>query len=283
MSLYLMFDCHYLAHRAYHSTGGLQHEGEATGVSFGVLRDIEYLCDLFGADYTAFAWDYGGPGLRGAMVPSYKGTRAAKAAEWTDEERRSREWFSRQVVDLRSKHLPRMGYKNVFCERGYEADDILAAAAASLPARDDVIIVSADKDLWQCLAANVQCYNPATKKMQTLARFQAEFHGIDPCMWASVKALAGCTSDDIVGIDGIGDKTAAAYFMNKLKPGSKKHAAILAGLHVHNENIKLTRLPYPGLKLPELRPDELSKDGRAEVFTALGFNQDRRPRQPSLF
>jgi 5'-3' exonuclease len=285
MSLYLLFDCQFLAHRAYHSVGGLQHEGEATGVAFGVLRDIEYLTDMFGADATVHAWDFGGPGLRGQAVPGYKAGRAIKAAEWSDEEKQSRAWFREQVLDLRQKHLIAMGYRNVFCVPGYEADDIIAVAVNMLGPGDEAIIISADKDLWQCLGASVSCYNPITKKLMTIARFQAEYFGIDPALWASVKALAGCDSDDIVGIAGVGDKTAAAYYGHKLNPKTKKYHAILENLHIHNENIKLTRLPYPGLKLPALQKDQLSEEGRIHVHCALGMRHDRRPRQaqPTLF
>ena len=242
MRNFVLFDISFLAHRAYHSTGGLTHEGEATGVSFGVLRDIEKISDLFGADVSVMAFD-SDVSKRERIYPAYKATRKVKAEEWDDEERQSRDLLRKQIEDLRTRHLPRMGYKNILQCRGYEADDILAAVAFQAHnVNDDVVIVSADKDLWQCLDANVCCYNPATNKVMNAKKFR-ETYGILPSMWASVKALAGCPSDDIEGVPGVGEKTAAQYYSGAMKKKGKRYEAIVNGLDIYNRNIHLTRLP----------------------------------------
>lgn len=276
MSLRVCFlvDTTYLCHRAWHATGRLSHDGEYTGVAFGVLRDIENILEIYEGSLNTFvfAFDHGGPGLRGLRDPNYKKSRVEK--ELTEEEKAANQLFFDQVDNLKRKILPSIGYKNIFCKRGYEGDDIIAAAAEVVKeSMDDVVIITGDNDLWQCLDDKVSWRSPSGKVV-TFQSFRKEWE-IDPEMWASVKALAGCSTDDVEGIKGVGEKTAAKWFNGQLKPGSKKYQDISNNLHVHNRNLPLVKLPYPGLELPGIRADGATEDNWRAVKDELGIRPAR--------
>lgn len=274
MGTVLLVDISYLSYRSYHSTGRLSYEGEPTGVMFGVLRDVDAMIEMFGATQCVMAFDSGGPGLRGQILPTYKGNRDAGK---TEEEIEAKEQLYIQITKLRTKVFPALGFRNIFKCRGYEADDIIAYCADRIRGDDEAVIITSDEDLFQCLRNNVRWYSPGSKRLVTSASFAEEW-GIDPCQWPDVKAFAGCSTDNVPGIDGIGEKTAAKWFRGQLKPTSKAYQLISANIQVHLQNIKLVRLPFPGIEVPALVPDELTNERRIRVHQELGIRANRRPR-----
>lgn len=272
MKLWLLVDSTYLCWRAYHTTGGLKHGGLATGVSFGVLRDIETLIDLFDPSCVIWAFDGGGPGLRGQLYSGYKASRQ----DLTEEEREQRKEFYAEVDRLKTQHLPDVGFKNIFTVRGYEADDIIAHVAQNLPPNTEAAIVTADGDLLQCLSDRVFYFNPTTKKTTTIRSFK-EKYGIVPSMWASVKALAGCSTDDVPGIKGVGEVTAAKWFAGTLKPDTKAYKSISEHIDVYEKNMPLVQLPYPGIEVPEIKEDEYEFEKLLKVRADLGIRTKRTP------
>ncbi len=279
MTITLLVDSTFLCHRAFHTTGQLTYKEEATGVAFGFLRELNSLTQRYFPDTIMFAFDSSGPGIRNEIYPEYKFSRRNKVR--SDEEKESYNLFKDQVKKLKRKILPELGYNNIFSQRGYEADDIIAYFAERVIYGDKAIIVTADNDMWQCLAHNISWYNPSSKannKLVTRTSFNAKYN-IDPAMWASVKALAGCRTDDIEGIEGIGDITAAKWFAGTLDPKSKKYKTVSDNLEVHNRNIKLTRLPLSGLELPELQADEATDEKKMKMQFDLGIRHRRRPKK----
>lgn len=256
-----------MAHRALHTTGGLSHEGQPTGVSFGLLRDLERLRELYAADRTVLAFDAPGS-LREKIYPGYK--LARRSREFTPEETKIREDFYVELDRLKNSLLSEAGFRNVFFSQGYEADDVIAHVCQNLPPETDAVIVSTDKDLWQCLNERVVVYNPLTKKVITAESFQEKW-GISPALWVNVKALAGCDSDSIEGIRGVGDLTAARYCAGTLKPESAVVAKIRAGREIYERNLPLVRLPYPGLELPPVMVDEVTLGRLSAVRARLGI------------
>ncbi len=108
---------------------------------------------------------------------------------------------------LQSLHIP------VLKEEGYEADDVIAAMAKR-GARDNytVFIVSPDKDFAQLVTDKIFLFRPAYKgaAMETLDALGVKNkYGVEPNQIADYLALRGDSVDNIVGIKGIGDKTAA--------------------------------------------------------------------------
>jgi len=257
MKTWLFLDVNYLAHRAFYSTGHLTYKEIKTGVIYGVLRDILNLQELHCTNRVAFCFD-SKASKRKALYPAYKGTRATKYKEMEKDEKRTWDEFREQIQLMRREYLPSLGYQNVFCQKGYEADDLIASLCLNLEPEAHAIIVSADSDLLQCLTDRVSMWNPVKSQMMTSGAFRKKY-GVDPIQWSQVKAIAGCKSDDIKGIHGVGDKTACGWLRGKVKAGSKTYQKISDGLAVHNQNIGLTRLPFPGTKPMTLVRDKLDR------------------------
>ncbi|MGP9818466.1 DNA polymerase I [Salinarimonas sp. NSM] len=110
------------------------------------------------------------------------------------------------------------GLEPIELER-YEADDLIAAYAKEASARGaDVLIVSADKDLMQLVGPTVRFFDfesgikgkPGYRPERDLDEAAVtERWGVPPGQIADVLALMGDTSDNVPGVPGIGQKTAA--------------------------------------------------------------------------
>ena len=269
MNMWLIIDGNFLAYRAFYTVGHLTHMDESTGMAYGFLREVNLLKDRFDTDRVFFCFDYGGPGKRRELSDVYKN----KQKEYTEEETETHKNFRSQLKRFRTKILPALGYRNVFVQRGYEADDIIGALMDRFDP-EHTVIVSADKDLWQLMRENVCCYDPREKKITTAKSFYKEW-GIPPEMWPHVLALAGCDTDNVIGVKGVGLKTAAKFFQGKLKLESQTYKRIKSDLKIHNDNLPLVRLPFPGTSTPRLREDELTKEKWDAVMDELGFKTMR--------
>jgi 5'-3' exonuclease len=274
MSTHLLIDSNFLAYRSYHAMGELSFGAIKTGVIYGFLKEVIGLQDRFGTDCVVFCFDLGNP-KRKEIMPCYKQKRHA-LREMTEEARESRLFMRAQVDKLREEYLPRIGYKNIHAQWGYEADDVIASVCTTLPEGDDAIIVSADGDLYQLLSERVSIFQPKMFKRDarfiTLQSFKKQ-HGIHPKHWARVKALAGCVSDEIPGVEGVGEKTALKFLRGELKKGSVARLAIRKAFDAGAValNLRVVGLPYVGTQVFKLQKDELSHEGWQEVCASLGL------------
>ena len=266
---YLILDCNYLAHRAKHVFGELSDKGSATGVVYGFLKDILTLRERFDTNRFIFCWDYG-KNLREKAYPLYKQNRRVKVLE--DDEQEFENAFRLQVDQLRGIYLHTIGYRNIFYQEGYESDDVIAIACQNLvPDLEEGIIVTADQDLFQLIRRNIDWYNPRSKELVTKVRFEKTF-GISPRKWAKVKAIAGCTSDNVKGIEGVVNKTAIQYLRKELKKTTKAYKNIKAGWkNTVLRNRTLVELPYKGTKPIRLVEDKVTQKGWDKVTKALGM------------
>jgi len=273
MRKWLFLDVNYLAHRAFYSTGHLTYKEIRTGVIYGVLRDILNLQELHCTNRLAFCFD-SQTSKRKAIYPGYKESRAKKYAAMTGEDKKTWEEFREQIQRLRREYLPSLGYRNVFCQKGYEADDLIAALCLSLDSRHNAVIVSGDGDLLQCLTDRVSIWNPLKSKMITASSFYKKY-GVDPVQWSQVKAIAGCSSDDVVGVPGIGEITACNWLRGRVKSHHKAYQKISGSLAVHNTNIQLTRLPFPGVKPMTLVRDKFDHKAWKDLTKQFGLSSLR--------
>lgn len=264
--VWLILDCDYLCHRAFYTTGGLSHNDFPTGVVFGFLRDIVTLQQLTGTHRIAFCFDHGKP-LRSLSCPTYKESRHQKRQAPLEAEAYNN--YRMQVRQLRLKYLEAIGFNNVFYQKGYEADDLIAAVCARLPKKHHGIIISADSDLYQLLSDRISFYNPAKKKTHTYDSFKKEM--IDPVYWVDVKAMAGCHTDDVPGIKGIGEKTAIKFLTGRLKSTSDAFHKIVKGNSIWKHNRQVVRLPFPGLDPIDLYQDDVTVERWRKVIAMLGM------------
>lgn len=266
---WLAIDVSNLAHRALHTTGSLSYRGDATGVLFGVFRDVASLTELFATDRVAFCFD-GGCDKRWELFPAYKESRKKRRREMDENELEVRRELRRQIYRLRTRLLGEAGFENVFWQEGYEADDVIAWLCDTYR-NEEFVIVSSDQDLWQCLVkGRIICWNPVTKKSVTQQSFESEF-GVSPSMWAMVKAIAGCSGDGVPGVRGVGEKTAAKFLSGTLKSGSKAWKSIVGSNELVERNLGLVRLPMKGCGPFGLVDNEVEASSWDRVVEALGM------------
>ena len=260
----LLCDSHGIGYRAHHSTGALD-----SGIAFGFLTAVLQLAERYKTNQYVFCWD--GPGsLRKKLFPAYKISRDIK----TQEEVAERKLIHAQFNALRKHILPKLGFCNHFQQNGFEADDLVASAIINNPAKS-FVIVSSDHDLFQLLQYH-NCKGQhmlSNGKLMTSTSFMAEYR-IPTRNWATVKAIAGCPGDGVIGVPGVGEPTAIKFLLNEMPTTSKKWQFISAeeNMRLIHRNYKLVRLPFPGVKPLTIGKDSFDEKSVQETFSDLGFS-----------
>lgn len=217
------------------------------------LHAVNELADEFGVADVAWAFDRK-PYKRKELFDGYKAGRERVKVD--EAEQAAIDDCRARIGKLASDYLPRLGYTNVLEKRGYEADDLMAAAVRGLAPGDRAVLVSADYDLYQLLGPTCAVYHPQTDAWVTAKTFRTKY-GLDPSLWAEAKAIAGCSSDDVPGLRGVGIQTAVKFLLKQLPRTHKTCYDIHRFLKTpeYERNLALTALPYPGLSPIELAPD----------------------------
>lgn len=264
--IYLIIDCHGLGYRAYHSLGGLSHDGTATGISFGFLSTILCLGERYKTNRFLFCWD-GGDSVRRKIYPEYKAGR--KTINKTSEEQKELATIHAQFNSLRNIVLPELGFNNQFIQKGYEADDIIAYLIAKMACQ--AIVVSSDHDLYQLLQyPNCRGQHMlSTNKLMTSTDFHREYR-ITAREWAMVKAIAGCGGDGVPSVPGVAEKTAIKYILDEL-PNGKKKRDIDENFKLIHRNWRLVHLPIHGVSAVQIKKDVLDKECFLQICNDLGF------------
>jgi 5'-3' exonuclease len=268
---WLIFDVHYLCHRAFHTMSSLSWEDKPTGVIFGFLKQIGALKEEFQTDNVAFCFEHHYNG-RKSIFPEYKQRRHQK--QLTESEFIAKLALKEQIHKLYTDYLLRIGFCNVFMIPGLESDDIMAVLARDT--QEETILVTADTDLLQCLRPNVTVYSPQKQKLYTEEWFWKTYK-IPPRKWALVKAIAGCHTDEVPGIKGIGEATALKFVRNELDPNSAAYKKIKCkeGKAIVRRNKELVKLPLPSWQspvAPALGPDHIDVKEWKAVCKELGMH-----------
>jgi 5'-3' exonuclease len=270
---WLLLDANCLCWRSYHSTGALKWGETQTGTVYGFLRDVRGFMETFNTDNVIFCWDFGEP-LRKRIYPGYKASRETKRKKMNPLEKIAYEAFKKQVQLIRTTYLKEIGFRNNFWATGFEADDLIAQFCADLPKRDQIVIVSSDKDFYQLLDDRVRIYHPITKKAVTAESFWKQWE-LPPLDWCIIKVIAGCVSDEIKGIEGVGEITAAKYLRRE---ASAKQFALIessASQRVIKRSIPLVLLPFADTPSYDLRKDCVTKQKWTAIADKLGMRSLR--------
>ena len=273
VSKFLIIDCGFLCHRAFHSMGGLVHGDEPTGVIYGVFKDLQEFAREFQTQNVIFCFDHG-KGKRYGMYPTYKAKRQAEKAAASPEDAAKYAGLQNQIENLKKRILSAIGFQNIQYQKGYEADDMIACVAERIPDYHEAIMITSDQDMLQCIRPNVSFYNPNKKKLYTYQNFVDEW-SIEPEDFGMVKAIAGCSTDEVAGIKGVGEKTAAKYLAGELNTTSKKYKDIEDDMALENSiiglNTDIVVLPLEGTKVKPFRKDRLDPIHFEIVCRELGF------------
>jgi len=254
----LVVDSNFLAHRAIYTMNALSYEDDKTGVIFGFLMQILSYAKEFKTNDIIFCWDSTNS-KRKELYPDYKANRVKE--DITEEEEELKLSGYKQFDTLREEVLPLMGFKNVYFQDGYEADDLIATTVGWH--EGEFVIITADHDMYQLLDF-ADMWNPASKQLYTYDDFGQEWE-LSPIDWIDVKSLAGCSSDNIAGIKGVGEKTAAKFIRNELKSTTKAYQKIESARgNVLKRNKPLVTLPFIGTNIYKIKDNKLNFDNFVE-------------------
>lgn len=199
----VLIDGHSILNRTFYGIPELTNsEGIHTNAVYGFLNIMFKVLEEEKADYCIVAFDVNHPTFRHQMYAEYKGTRKPMPEEL------------REQVPLMKEVLKSMNI-SIAELAGYEADDILGTLSKKGENSGmNVAVISGDRDLLQLATGHVQIRIPKTKKGGTEVENYYEddvkaLYGVTPVEFIDMKALMGDTSDNIPGVPGVGEKTAA--------------------------------------------------------------------------
>ena len=173
--------------------------GVPTNAIFGFASMLVKILTDYGVKPTLVAWDAGMSG------------REVQYEEYKAERRKRPDLLSEQWPHL-SPLVDAMGYQNVKVE-GFEADDVIATLATQAHEKGiDVMVVTGDRDMFQLVQPGVRVMATSRGITDTVVYDEQavlDRYGIPADKITDFYGLKGDTSDNIPGVPGIGDKTAA--------------------------------------------------------------------------
>ncbi len=205
----MLIDGHSLLFRAYHALPKTftNKEGQSVNAVYGFMSMLIRVVGDLKPGYLAVAFDEAGPTFRHAQLFTYKEGRAE-----TDEDLKRQIPMTRDL--LRAFNVPNYSLK------GYEGEDVLATMVTELKTQisklkieTEFYIVSGDRDVAQLVDSQVRFYMPKKGLSEAVIYDEKnveEVFGVKADQVADFKGLCGDASDQIPGVYGIGEKTAAA-------------------------------------------------------------------------
>src|SRR5216683_4273038 len=187
--------------RAYHALPFLStSRGVPSHAVFGMSTMLWKLLREDTPDYFAVAWDPPGPTFREEKFAAYKETRAP-----TPDDLRSQIAYVKTLFE--ALRLP------VLEVPGFEADDVLGTVVErtrDLPI--ELVLVTSDKDMLQLVSPRVRVFSTTGRGGDRVVFDEAAVKakwGVEPAQIPDILALMGDSIDNIPGVPGVGEKTAA--------------------------------------------------------------------------
>ncbi len=174
--------------------------GINTSAPYGMMLSILKIIDDLAPDAFAVAFDVGKPKERLELYPAYKSTRE----KMPDELRESLPYINKLVEAM---NIP------TIVKDGVEADDLMGTIARRAEKKDwDVVLVTGDKDFLQLIDDRISVFSPSRGALPTewftFEDADRKFN-VGPDKIVDLLALMGDSSDNVPGVRGIGEKTAA--------------------------------------------------------------------------
>ncbi|MCQ4046131.1 DNA polymerase I [Streptantibioticus rubrisoli] len=237
----LLLDGHSLAYRAFFALPVENFNtatGQPTNAIYGFTSMLANTLRDEQPTHLAVAFDVSRKTWRMEEYPEYKATRSK-----TPDEFRSQVELIGELLD--AMRVPR------FAVDGFEADDVIATLATQAEqAGYEVLIVTGDRDSFQLVSEHVTVLYP-TRGVSELTRFTPEKveekYGLSPRQYPDFAALRGDPSDNLPGIPGVGEKTAAKWiiqfgsFDELVKRVDEVKGKVGQNLRDHLEAVKLNR------------------------------------------
>ena len=274
----LLLDGHSLAYRAFYALPDTlrTQTGQLTNAVYGFTSMLIRLLADRTPDAIAVAFDKGRDVARTEAFPEYKANRAAPPDEF-----RPQVDLIKQV--LAALHIP------VLELEGVEADDVLATVAdRAIDEGFHAYIVTGDRDAMQLVSDDLTVLytlRGITEMAEMTPEAVEERYGVPPASYVTLAALRGDSSDNLPGVPGVGDKTAAklvgtfgdldALYARLDEVSGKKVPAMLAE---HEEQVRanlrimtLRRDVEVEFDVADLRMGEVDPAAVRELFGTLEF------------
>ncbi|MBZ6089419.1 DNA polymerase I [Streptomyces olivaceus] len=279
----MLMDGHSLAYRAFFALPAENFTtatGQPTNAIYGFASMLANTLRDEAPTHFAVAFDVSRKTWRSEEFTEYKANRSKTPDEFKGQ------------VELIGELLDSMNVTR-FAVEGFEADDVIATLATQAEAEGfDVLIVTGDRDSFQLVSEHTTVLYP-TKGVSELTRFTPEKvfekYGLTPAQYPDFAALRGDPSDNLPGIPGVGEKTAAKWinqfgsFAELVERVDEVKGKAGQNLRDHLESVKLNRrltelerqveLPKP---VTELERPAYDRKGVAMILDTLEI------RNPSL-
>ncbi len=201
----LLIDGHSLAFRAFYALSPDSFrtpDGQHTNAVHGFISMLLNILAAEKPTHLAVAFDLSRESFRTQEYPEYKGTRGETPPEFNGQ------------TELLQEALKAMNIVTLTREN-YEADDLIASMADQAGAAGyQVFVVSGDRDTFQLISESTTILYPV-KGVLNLARMDDaavfEKYGVHAKQYPDLAALVGETSDNLIGVPGVGPKTAAKW------------------------------------------------------------------------
>ena len=205
MKKILVIDGNSIINRAFYGIRILTTKsGKYTNAIYGMVNMITKQLDAIKPDYCAVAFDIKHPTFRHEMYEGYKAGRHPTPPELLSQFPDAKECLS--LMGIKVLELP-----------GWEADDIQGTIAKMAHDEKDIesYVLSGDRDLLQLIDDKVTVLLATNNDTLTMRRDEFyEKYGVEPELFVDMKALMGDSSDNIPGVAGVGEKTAAGLIQN---------------------------------------------------------------------
>ncbi len=203
MNKLLLIDGNSIMNRAFYGIPDMTtNDGRHTNAIYGFLNIILKVIEEEQATHICVAFDLKKKTFRHEMYEAYKGTRKGMPEELHEQ-------MPRIKKILQAMHI------RIVEQEGFEADDLIGTLSKKGEREGfAVTILSGGRDLLQLATDTVLVRIPKTKHGKTevedyYAKNVVETYGVTPLIFIDMKGLMGDTSDNIPGVPGIGEKTAA--------------------------------------------------------------------------
>ncbi|MDP2705202.1 MAG: DNA polymerase [Patescibacteria group bacterium] len=204
----VLLDVHAIVHRAYHALPDFSSsKGEPTGALYGLTTMLLSIIKEFSPDYIVACFDLPEPTYRHEAYEDYKAGRPKTDEALVSQLERAKDVFTAFGIPMYSRP-------------GFEADDMLGTIVeeTSKEKNLNVVIASGDMDTLQLVSgARVRVFTLKKGIKDTIVydeKAVEERFGFGPKLLIDFKGLRGDPSDNIIGIKGIGEKTATTLITN---------------------------------------------------------------------
>ncbi|MDO5729731.1 MAG: DNA polymerase I [Actinomycetaceae bacterium] len=275
----LVLDGHSMAFRAFFALpveSFSTSTGQSTNAVYGFITMLLKMIDEHQPTHIAAAFDASRYSFRTDEYPEYKAGRDA-----TPEEFKGQVPLIKQVLDA-------MGIVSI-TKDGFEADDILATLAKAGEEHGmSVLLASGDRDTFQLITDHTHVLYPgrSTSDLRQMdAHAVEERYGVPPQRYPHLAALTGEKADNLPGVPGVGEKTAAQWIVkydglegvlaNADKIGGKRGEALREHIDDVKRNRKLnellTTVPLE-VTVDDLERVPIDRNALEELFDTLEFN-----------